>query len=151
MSMKDAKKHSADVYERLPALFFETRQIIRSLLPRHKSHNANNWLRCETMRFVAENSNPTMHDLAAHLRTKAPSVTALISNLRTRDLLVATPDKLDKRVLRLSLTRKGEQHLVRYRKESGETMHKVFSHLDAHDIRTLVRILSQVRDAHRER
>ena len=135
-------------FAELSSLFFTTRQIIRSQLPGgHPDPNA--WLRCETMHFIATAKNPTMQDVAAYLRVRAPSATSLISNLAKSGFVSRQGEKGDRRVVRILLTKAGEKVLRDYAKTSATTMRKVFSKLDTKEVEQLTATVRRLREIHR--
>lgn len=132
--------------QELATLFFSTRQIIRGKLPEGKA-DPNAWLRFQTMRFIEDSKGPTMHDVAAYLRIKAPSATSLIAHLALKGSVRRIAGK-DKRVTRLFLTPRGKKLLAQHDKRSNATMRTVFSEFNAAEIRELVRLLRHLRDIH---
>lgn len=108
------------------------------------------WLRCEMLRFIDAAYNPTMRDIAAYARIKAPSATSLVAYLKSRGFVLHEKSTGDKRTVRIRLTPKGRAFLNSYRERSVKNMHRVFSHLNAHEVKMLARILSKVRNAHRQ-
>ncbi len=133
----------------LTSLFFATRQIIRSQMPSDTHHDPNAWLRFETLHFISENENPTMLELAKHLRIKAPSATSLVANLAKAGFIIRAGEKYDKRVVRIALTKRGEKELTQYSNRSRQTMRNVFSKLTNREIQDLTAILRRLRDIHR--
>jgi DNA-binding MarR family transcriptional regulator len=136
--------------QELPQLFFETRQLIRSKLP-HKAGDHNEWMRCETLRYVGSATPPPiMQELAGYLRVKAPSATSIIRLLSREKLITRLSEKKDKRVVRLVLTEKGRARVKKYLEDSTSTMTKVFSKISDSDVATLARILRSLQEAHRD-
>ena len=134
-------------FQELTSLFFDTRQTIRANLPRAQT-DPNAWMRCETLRFIAEEGTPTMRDIAKQLRITAPSATSVVHKLIRLGWVQRVPSKADKRVVRISLTRSGEKELARYRTQSEKVMRKVFSKLPERELSHLRRALRSLRDAH---
>lgn len=130
--------------QELTTLFFTTRQIIRGELPTKDAHDPNDWLYSEVLRFVDDTDGPTMLDLAKLLRVKAPSATSLVSHLVSEGWLERKGTVQDRRVVKLYLTKKGEQRFKKYTVRSTAMMHKVFSKLSSHELDTLVKILRRV-------
>lgn len=133
-------------FQELASLFFEMRQTIRANLPQGEA-DPNAWMRCETLRFIAESERPTMQEIAKHLRVTAPSATSLARKLFALGWIERTPGK-DKRVVRITLTAKGKRELGHYRKQTEKTMRKVFSRLQERDLAHLKRALRNLRDIH---
>ncbi len=135
-------------FQELASLFFVMRQIIRERLPAGHA-DPNGWMRCETLRYIAESDGPTMREIARRLRITAPSATSLIQNLERLGFIDRRPSQKDKRVVRIYLNERGKREFARYLVRSGATMEKVFSKLSARDVARLKRILQNLRDAHR--
>src|SRR5262249_51071598 len=135
-----------NIYAQLASLFFSTRQIIRSNLNARPDPNA--WLRLETLRFIAENADPTMQSVAEYLHIKAPSATSLVSTLERAGWVKRTVSKADKRIVCIDVTAQGRKELGKYRAESRKVMQAVFSKLPQRDVETLKRILASVDEAH---
>lgn len=133
-------------YQELASLFFEMRQTIRANLP-HGQADPNAWMRCETLRFIAQRESPTMQDIAKHLRVTAPSATSLVRKLSSLGWIARRAGK-DKRIVRITLTAKGNKEVVRYRKQSERTMRRVFSKLHERDLSHLRRAMRNLRDIH---
>ena len=124
------------------------KQILRSQLPDHEV-DPNAWLRYETMRYVRDAHGPTMHDVAAYLRIKAPSATSLISHLAKSGLITRKGEKADKRIVRIFLTARGTRDVDRYESRSTVMMRAAFSKLGDRELRDLVKILRHLQNAHR--
>jgi len=132
----------------LAPLFFKTRQLIRSKLP-HTSTDPNEWMRCEALRCVrARTPAPTMREVADYLRIKAPSATSVIIRLEREGLVSRIREKDDMRIVRITLTRKGEKRVEKYLSDATTTMGKVFSKISKKDVMTLTRILRSLQRAH---
>lgn len=141
---------SDKLYRTLPNLFFTARQLMRSRVRSAGKSDPYGWMRLETLRFVDDNESATMHDVAKYLRITAPSATSLVHGLVKRGHLVRAAGKKDKRVVRLSLSRKGRKLLDTYITQSGGIMREVFSKLKPNDVRELARILQLLQDEHHE-
>ena len=135
----------------LSSLFFSMRQIIRSQLPKGENSDPNEWLRCETLNYIALQKEPTMQDIAAYLRVRASSATSLVNTLSRAGLIKRSAQKDDRRVVRISLTAKGNRVLDGYIKEKTQAMRKVFSKLEEHEVQQLAMILRRLLEVHRKK
>lgn len=135
-------------FQELTSLFFEMKQTIRANLPQGQA-DPNAWMRCETLRFIQEKEQPTMQEIAKHLRITAPSATSLMRKLSSLGWIERAPTRTDKRVVRITLSAAGRREVARYQKQAEATMRKVFSRLPQRDIRHLKRILRSLNDIHR--
>lgn len=123
------------------------RQTIRANLPQGKV-DPNGWMRCETLRFIAEGDGPTMQKIATHLRVTAPSATSLVRKLSSLGWIKRVPSESDRRVVHIRLSPKGERELANYKRQSEQTMKKVFSKLPERDLTHLRRALKNLKDIH---
>jgi len=143
------QKKSLSSFTQLAPLFFETRQLIRSKLP-HTSTDPNEWMRCETLRYVClGGAAPTMREVAEYLRVRAPSATSVIQRLEREGLVTRIREKGDKRVVRITLSAKGKRRVEKYLSDASRTMEKVFSKISKNDVTALTRILRSLQEAHR--
>lgn len=132
----------------LSSLFFATRQLIRAWFPGKGSSDPNAWMRCETLKFISYAGDPTMHDIAGFLRVRAPSATSLIAHLEKKDLVRRIKPQGDKRIVRITLTKKGVLAVQAYLRRSARALETVFERLPEEDVRKLAAILRKLRDAH---
>ena len=139
-----------DQFSELSALFFTTRQIIRQQLPPKGHADPNAWLRFETLRFISDTENPTMHDVAHYLRVKAPSATSLIAHMARSGFISRKGEKTDKRIVRISLTATGKKEVAAYRLRCANTMRKAFFKLDDRELNELVAILRHLQEVHKK-
>lgn len=135
------------IYGELSGLFFETRQIIRQKLPGSKQSDPNAWLRLQTMHFIERSDAPTMHDVAAYLRIKAPSATSLIANLVAQGMIVRETGA-DRREVVLSVSPEGKRLLKSYGAQSTKMMRHAFSTLDDKEVGSLCAILKKLVRGH---
>lgn len=102
-------------------------------------------LQCtETLRFINEEDEPSMHSLAEYLRIAAPSATSLIQSLVKDALVKRVEDKGDRRVVRLALTGKGKSALESAMMHRMKAMRSLIEPLSAGDKKDLARILSAI-------
>jgi DNA-binding MarR family transcriptional regulator len=134
----------------LATLFFETRQIIRRRVPKKGKKDPNEWIRLETLRFIAGSNDPTMREVALHLHVEAPSATSLIATLHRAGLVERKAGTRDKRVTRVHLTPKGNRILQNYLRQSKILMERVFGKLSEKEIRSLTVLLERLIAAHRD-
>lgn len=146
MKMSEQQRESIQ-YGELSGLFFETRQIIRQNLPGAKRSDPNAWLRLQTIRFIDQADAPTMHDVAAYLRVKAPSATSLVAHLVHMGLITRRTGS-DRREVILSVTPAGKRALKSYGEESEKMMRSAFSTLNESEVGSLCTILKKLIRGH---
>jgi DNA-binding MarR family transcriptional regulator len=84
----------------------------------------------ETVKFVAERGDPSMKDIAGHLRVTPPSASALVETLVTRELLVRRQAEGDRRTVHVSLAPKAFALFASLKKRRASIFEKMLSKLD---------------------
>jgi DNA-binding MarR family transcriptional regulator len=127
------------------SLMFEFGRLIRSRMNAHPSPTLP---QLEALHFIAPECR-TMNALAAHLKVKAPSASALATELVRAGLITRSASAHDRREVTLALTRKGAAALrisiARRKKIIGE----VLTPLSTRDRDAFNRILQTVVTANR--
>ena len=98
----------------------------------------------EALQFVSEQGGPTMRDIAALLKVKAPSATALVDELVGSGFLTRTPDPADRLQVRLAMTRKGASALATAVARKKKVISSVLSPLAASDKAQFDRLLQKI-------
>lgn len=129
--------------EKLLSLMFEMGRVIRQACL--KSGSADLALSSvETLRFISEEKEPTMREIAKYLRITAPSATALVEGLVKEGYLSRKADPSDRRRVRLAVSAKGTKTLHETTRTKRQAIRSVLSTLSASDTRELSRILGSV-------
>src|SRR6185295_14715665 len=129
--------------EKAMSVMFEIGRIIRQACI--KSDGASLPLsHMETLRFIAEKKTPTMRDVAAYLRITAPSATAIIEELSRASLILREEDARDRRLVRLSISRKGKKILLSTMKSRSNALRAILAGLSSSDRQELIRIFSKL-------
>lgn len=82
-------------------------------------------------------------DLASNLHIKAPSVTASLQKMEQKGLIERKIDEDDKRIIRIEITRKGEELLTRLHGMSSEMQEMLCKGMTEEEIETYKRLLLQ--------
>jgi DNA-binding MarR family transcriptional regulator len=86
-------------------------------------------LHIETLRFIRENRGVLMKELAGHLFITPPSATSLVNELVSRKLGGRSFNKKDRRITKVSLTKKGaialEKALMKKMEKIGDRIDKL--------------------------
>ncbi|HPX94205.1 MAG TPA: MarR family transcriptional regulator [Candidatus Moranbacteria bacterium] len=107
-------------------------------------------VRLEALRFVSENKNPTMRELADYLSITPPSTTTLISLLIKDKMLKRVEDKVDRRKTRLFITDKGDKYFSDSHRRLNEYMKKSLLILNEKEQKNLISILEKLLGACRQ-
>jgi len=101
----------------------------------------------ETLRFIALTQSPTMREVARQLKVKAPSATALVSELERAKYVRRIADPQDRRQVRLEVTTRGREILEEGIKRRVRVFKSVLSPLSSKDRADLNRILKKIIEA----
>lgn len=123
------------------ALMFEFKRLI---LSRMRNYPCPSLPQLEVLHFVAENSTPTMRELAAHLKITAPSATALADELVRAKLIARTKSAEDRRRVTLSLTAQGKRELRASMARREKIINQVLSPLSSKDRDEFNRLLQVI-------
>lgn len=96
------------------------------------------------LRFLKDQPNGMVSDLANFLKLSKSSTTQLTERLVEANLVERFYDKKDRRIIRLAITEKGEKEFVVLKKRFMEKTEKIFSKIPAKDIKELVRIFTNL-------
>lgn len=102
------------------------------------------WAQFETLRFISEESSPTMHDIARYHGITAPSVTAHVSELVRAGYLTRLSDEKDRRTIRLNLTARGKRALTVNIEKRRKIIETLFKKLGENDRVAFNRILGKI-------
>ena len=109
-----------------------------------KKTPAYSMLHFQTLRYVGEQGDPFMHDVAKYLCVTPPAATLLIDILVKDKLLARTRGKEDRRAVRLSLTRRGKAFLARGIEKKMKRLRAIFSALTPRERGDLIAILTKL-------
>lgn len=126
------------------SLIFTTSRLIRERSKGKEHPDPFSFLQIETLRYVSENKNPPMKDVADYLYITPPSATSLIDGLVKTKMLERNFDKNDRRVVRLSVTSKGQKILSTGFNETAIRMQKILKKLDEKEQKNLIEILEKL-------
>lgn len=99
--------------------------------------------------FITQAGNPTMKDVAEHLRCSPPSATGVVDSLVKAKFLARAADKGDRRSVRLTVTPLGARVLTRGWKLMLARMGKLLGKLSKGDQESLALILARLSSAFR--
>lgn len=129
---------------RIISLIFTTSRLIREKSKGKEHPDPFSFLQFETLRYVAEKENPLMKDVADYLYITPPSATSLIDGLVTAKMLERNSDKNDRRIIRVSITPRGQKILDTGFSETANRMRRILTKLDEMDQKNLIEILEKL-------
>ncbi len=134
-------------YNNLEQLFNTIMQLRTiSLQTANESHEekAATMLQFSALNFLKDQSIIAVGELAQFLRLSKSSATQLIERLVTMGLVKRSADKEDRRVIRVTLTSKGDSELILLRKKIMKKMNHFASKIPKKDIEELLRITTNL-------
>jgi DNA-binding MarR family transcriptional regulator len=79
--------------------------------------------------FIEKNAKVQMKDIASYFSIEMPTATSLVNKLSRQSLVKRITDKSDRRIVHVSLSKKGEELLFQARKIKEENTKKMLSYL----------------------
>lgn len=102
------------------------------------------WVKLMVLKFLGQESPPSMKEVAAVLQITMPSVTVLVEDLVKLGLVNRIPDNKDRRMIRLELTLKGKKTLVLEMQKMEKQMRQYLQVLSAKEQEQLANIIDKM-------
>jgi DNA-binding MarR family transcriptional regulator len=134
----------ADSLDQLAALMLETGRQIRENTKGKDEFSPYTALRLEALGFIASAKDPTMRDVADHFSITPPSATSLINGLVNSGAIARKPDKVDRRVTRLTITAAGKRAYAASHAQLTRHMKSVFKNLSTTEQNALINIFKKL-------
>jgi DNA-binding MarR family transcriptional regulator len=96
----------------------------------------------DTLVYIAEKVNPTMKEIADHLKITPPSATSIIEIMRKKKFITRVVNNKNRRTIRVALTPKAWAFFKSFRERKFTTLTKMFSRLHGTEQKQLIRILN---------
>lgn len=124
--------------------FFNTmlkmRKILHQTLDDTDGDNIPTMLQVQTLKTIKENSPITASELASRLQMSPSALTQMTDRLIKSKFISRKNDKNDRRLILLSLTNDGEQHLASILKRMEQKANYILDPISAKDLETVVTI-----------
>ncbi|MFZ2522913.1 MAG: MarR family transcriptional regulator [Minisyncoccia bacterium] len=95
----------------------------------------------DALSYIAEKGNPSMKEIAGHLKITPPSVTAIIEAMQKTKLVNRVVNDRDRRTIRITLTPKAWES---FRQIKLDIFTKLISKLEDGERKQLVKILNKL-------
>jgi DNA-binding MarR family transcriptional regulator len=102
-------------------------------------------LQIQALVYVNTKREATMSEIAKHFNIELPSASSLITKLFVKKLISRDSDQQDRRLVKITLTKKGELLLLKATEERRKKIRKMLSYLSEDEIlhlRNIVNTLS---------
>ncbi len=124
--------------------FFNTmlkmRKILHQTLDDTDGDNIPTMLQVQTLKTIKENSPITASELASRLQMSPSALTQMTDRLIKSKFISRKNDKNDRRLILLSLTSDGEEHLASILKRMEQKANQILAPISAKDLEIVVTI-----------
>lgn len=103
-------------------------------------------LQIQTLFLLTENKDLKMQEIAQHFSVTKPTATSLLKNLVKLGLVERVEGETDRRVVKIILTKKGQEMLQEAKKCREEKLQKLLTFVNEKDRKDLLRILGSISD-----
>jgi DNA-binding MarR family transcriptional regulator len=124
-------------------LLFSTCRFLKESL-RKKVPIASSIVQFETLRYIVLHKNTSMRQLAEYLSISPPATTLIVETLVEQHLVERKIVAKDRRLVRLVLTKKGEQFVERAKNIASKTLSKAVVGLTTVEKKQLEVILKKI-------
>jgi len=124
--------------------FFTVGRIIREKLHHNKKRDPFTLLKLLVLKFLTDNPELKIKDIAEYLSITPPSATSLINNLAKDDFLKRKSEEKDRRKVHLEITDKGKKVLKKGMEEVEKEMIGISSALNDKEQITLLNLLNKI-------
>jgi DNA-binding MarR family transcriptional regulator len=130
-------KHS--LLDQLYHTTFDIGRLMRQRMLEHMDGDMNP-IQGHALMVVEQHPAMTMSELAKCLHMTSPSATSLVNRLVRHKLLVRRHDRLNRKLVRLTLTPAGKRMIQRMNRLHAEVITTMFGHLDEPQLRVLIQL-----------
>jgi DNA-binding MarR family transcriptional regulator len=96
----------------------------------------------DTLSYIAEKGNPSMKDIANHLKITPPSATAIIETMQKKKLVTRVVNDKDRRTIRVTLTPNAWKLFKSFHQIKSGIFKKMLSKLQDNERKQLIKILN---------
>lgn len=126
-------------------LIFRMRQLMHERIENDRDEKIS-LLQMITLCYI-QKRNPLMKDIAEYLLITPPSATSLLNSIISAGLAKRESEKNDRRIVRIKITKKGEEHIKNNYKKISEKIRKNLEVLDEKEQKQLSEILKKITGA----
>lgn len=123
-------------------LIFRMRQLMHERIENDRDEKIS-LLQMITLCYI-QKRNPLMKDIAEYLLITPPSATSLLNSIISAGLAKRESEKNDRRIVRIKITKKGEEHIKNNYKKISMKIRKNLEVLDKKEQKQLSEILKKI-------
>lgn len=116
------------------------RKILDQTLEDNHGDNISTMLQVQALKTIKDNSPITASELATRLQMSPSAITQMTDRLVKSKLITRSTDKNDRRLILLTLTNQGEQHLALILKKMEQKANKILAPISEKELQTVVAI-----------
>lgn len=135
--MKSAKQKD---FSRFFNTMLKMRKILDQTLEDNHGDNISTMLQVQALKTIKDNSPITASELATRLQMSPSAITQMTDRLVKSKLITRSTDKNDRRLILLTLTNQGEQHLALILKKMEQKANKILAPISERELQTVVAI-----------
>jgi DNA-binding MarR family transcriptional regulator len=128
----------------LASVMLTAMRLMRECVSGHGKTDPFSMAEFKVLALAANKEKPTMKDIAESLYITSPSATPIIDRLVETKKLRRIYDENDRRIVRLEITKKGQEEFCECRKEIDKKMDNVLSILNKKEQAELLKILTKI-------
>lgn len=125
-------------------LIFNLSRLVRSGMSFDSGSRHLTLHQLQTLLLISREKNITMADIARNFHITKPSATVLINSLVNKGYLKRTTGKVDRREIKISLAKKGQNLLNKAAKERSLKINKILSYISEKEKKRLGEILQKI-------
>ena len=128
--------------DKLAELVFTLSRITRDGI--EDKNNPLSYIQFQTLSFLMRQKTPTMKEVSEYIHITAPSATILIDNMVKMKYISRINDKIDRRIIRLEIMKKGQEELETGLIAAKKHLGKIFCKLSKKDRDNFEQILTKL-------
>lgn len=122
----------------------QLRKLFKSQTQESHEDKVATMMQYSTLAFLKQHKNVPMREVASEFSLSKSSATQLVERLVNAGFVNRINDQDDRRIVRLTITSEGEQHLRDMKKRFRNKMEKILSKIPEQDLKELVRIHTEL-------
>ncbi|HET9946633.1 MAG TPA: MarR family transcriptional regulator [Patescibacteria group bacterium] len=121
--------------------FFQLGKLMREKLSYDSPFVHLSMIQMNALLYIKDNPSTSMRDIASRFHIEMPSATAMIDKLVKLSFVQRAADTEDRRIVRVALTKKGDEILKQALSQKNKRVEKLLSHLSDDEQTNLSRII----------
>ena len=125
-------------------LFLDLAKHLKEMFKELNTAESISVLQMQALKFIGHESTPTMKDIASFFSITPASATSLINSLVDSAFITRLQDQDDRRIVKLSLTAKGQETMQKMKQRTEEHLGAFLSKLSPEEQKSLTDIFEKL-------